>query len=154
MFVEVTLDNKNRKIPLQEESITLKRVWTADDKDEYYLNDKPITQNQLNNVLECAGISRSNPFNIVQQGRINKITNMSEEGVYELLEEITGVRHYLRKEQEAQKILEDIGKEKQAAGEILDEIKKKITELESQKENFQAFTETENRIKWYYINHK
>lgn len=56
---------------------------------------------------------------------------MSEEGVYELLEEITGVKHYLKKEQEAFKILEDIEKERLGANEVLDEIKKKITELES-----------------------
>ena len=48
--------------------------------------------------MECAGISRYNPHNIVQQGKINKITNMKEEGVYELLEEVTGVNSYKIKE--------------------------------------------------------
>jgi structural maintenance of chromosome 3 (chondroitin sulfate proteoglycan 6) len=45
-------------------------------KAEYYLNGKHISADDVMNLLESAGFSRSNPYYIVQQGKVgDKITS-------------------------------------------------------------------------------
>jgi len=46
----------------------LKRTWTHDNKDEFKLNTKILIKNEINNIMESCGLSRSNPYNIVHQG--------------------------------------------------------------------------------------
>ncbi len=47
-------------------------------KDEYYLDKKHVTKHDVINLLESAGFSRSNPYYIVQQGRVNSIALMKD----------------------------------------------------------------------------
>lgn len=39
-------------------------------KDQYFLNKKIVTRNDVMNLLESAGFSRSNPYYIVKQGKV------------------------------------------------------------------------------------
>ena len=41
-------------------------------------------------LLETSGLSRSNPYNIVPQGKVNALTTMSDEQRLEMLREIAG----------------------------------------------------------------
>ena len=43
--VEVSLDNKNRKMPFESDAVVFRRLWTPDDKDEFFINDKGLTKN-------------------------------------------------------------------------------------------------------------
>jgi structural maintenance of chromosome 3 (chondroitin sulfate proteoglycan 6) len=40
-------------------------------KDEYSLDKKSVTKAEVNNLLESAGFSKSNPYYIVPQGRVS-----------------------------------------------------------------------------------
>ena len=42
-------------------------------KDEYFLDQKHVTKADVMNLLESSGFSRSNPYYIVQQGKINSL---------------------------------------------------------------------------------
>ena len=53
---------------IEEDEVSLKRTWTHDNKDEYKLNTKVLIKNEINNIMESCGLSRSNPYNIVHQG--------------------------------------------------------------------------------------
>ena len=46
------------------------------------------------------GIAFSNPYHIVQQGRIDSIVRMDDYELYGLLEDATGLRIYERKHEE------------------------------------------------------
>lgn len=52
-------------MPIDNDEISLKRVWSIEGKDLYYLNNKSLSKNELNNLLECCGLSRSNPYNVI-----------------------------------------------------------------------------------------
>ena len=66
-----------------------------------------LTKNELNNLFECCGISRANPYNVVQQGKIQRVSLMTAEEIYELLQDITGAKFYNAKRKETTKLLED-----------------------------------------------
>ena len=99
--VQLTLDNSDRRLPLPLNEVIVMRRWTADNRDEFFLNGKAITITQLVNSLQCFNINRSNPYNIIRQGKITKIANMRDVDLYEFLEDVSGVKLYEIKKEEA-----------------------------------------------------
>ena len=61
---------------------------------------------QVQNVLEAAGFSRTNPYNIVQQGKIAQMAKLSDEERLNLLKEVGGASLYEVKRKESQQTLE------------------------------------------------
>lgn len=47
-------------------------------KDEYSLDKKSVTKAEVNNLLESAGFSKSNPYYIVPQGRVSLQSALAE----------------------------------------------------------------------------
>lgn len=60
----------------------------------------------MQNVLEAAGFSRTNPYNIVQQGKIAQMAKLSDEERLNLLKEVGGASLYEAKRKESQQTLE------------------------------------------------
>eukprot|EP00961_Rhodomonas_salina_P207526 2801097-Rhodomonas_salina.2 len=58
-------------------------------------------------MLETAGFSKSNPYYIVEQGKVTKITEMSDKLRLELLKEVAGTNVYEEKKEESQKIMKE-----------------------------------------------
>ncbi len=76
-------------------------------QDEYFLNRKHVTKADVMNLLESAGFSRSNPYYIVQQGKVNSLTLMKDSQRLELLKEVAGTRVYEERRKESQLIMEE-----------------------------------------------
>tara|TARA_R110002050_G_scaffold282379_3_gene430318 strand:- start:1310 stop:1711 length:402 start_codon:yes stop_codon:yes gene_type:complete len=75
--VEVKFDNsregnEERRFPIEKDEVSIRRS-IGSKKDEFFLNSKHVTRQEVMNFLESAGFSRSNPYYIVQQGKVNKI---------------------------------------------------------------------------------
>ena len=108
-FVEICFDNTDRRFPMETDEIYIRR-YIGVKKDEFFLNSKHITKPDVINFLESAGFSRSNPYYIVQQGKVDKLTNMSESSRLELLKEVAGTRVYDEKRSESDKIMRETSK--------------------------------------------
>uniref|UniRef100_A0A1X7TAA8 Structural maintenance of chromosomes protein 3 n=1 Tax=Amphimedon queenslandica TaxID=400682 RepID=A0A1X7TAA8_AMPQE len=67
-YVEIIFDNSDHRIQIESEEVTLRRVIGMK-KDNYYLDGKHVTKNDVMCLLEGAGFSRSNPYYIVKQGK-------------------------------------------------------------------------------------
>uniref|UniRef100_A0A0D3F0B6 SMC hinge domain-containing protein n=1 Tax=Oryza barthii TaxID=65489 RepID=A0A0D3F0B6_9ORYZ len=86
-FVEIVFDNSDNRIPVEKKVVRLRRT-VASKKDEYYLDGKHISKTEVMNLLESAGFSRSNPYYVVQQGKIASLTLMKDSERLDLLKEI------------------------------------------------------------------
>jgi hypothetical protein len=60
---------------------------------------------QVQNLLEAAGFSRSNPYNIVQQGKIAKMSQLEDHQRLGLLKEVGGALLYEDKRKESEKTM-------------------------------------------------
>ena len=67
-YVEVVFDNSDGRMPVESDLVRLRRTIAAK-QDQYTLNDKPYTKQDVANLLETAGFSKSNPYYIVKQGK-------------------------------------------------------------------------------------
>lgn len=57
-------------LQIDKDEVYLRRV-IGSKKDQYFLNKKIVTRNDVMNLLESAGFSRSNPYYIVKQGKVS-----------------------------------------------------------------------------------
>ena len=63
-------------------------------KDEFFLQRKRATKSEVMGLLEGAGFSKSNPYFIVQQGKVNTLCTMSDGERLTLLKEVAGTTVY------------------------------------------------------------
>jgi len=74
-------------------------------KEEYFIDNKTVTKQEVIGLLESAGFSRSNPYYIVKQGKVNNLAVMKPEGRLELLKRVAGTLVYDEKKEESLKIV-------------------------------------------------
>ncbi|CAG8488799.1 14077_t:CDS:10, partial [Racocetra persica] len=125
-------------------------------KEDYSLDKKTATKNDVMNLLESAGFSRSNPYYIVPQGRITALTNAKDPERLQLLKEVAGTRVYEQRRQESMKIIEETDSKRSKIEELLTYIEERLEELEEEKEELKNFQEMdrERRCLEYSIFHR
>lgn len=64
-----------------------------------------VPRNDVVNLLESAGFSRSNPYYIVKQGKINQMATAPDSHRLKLLREVAGTRVYDERKEESKNIL-------------------------------------------------
>jgi structural maintenance of chromosome 3 (chondroitin sulfate proteoglycan 6) len=75
--VTITFDNSDGRLPVDSNEVTLGRTVGLK-KDEHFLNNKPVKKSDIANILESAGFSRSNPYYIVAQGKVQALTTLTD----------------------------------------------------------------------------
>ncbi len=131
-FVEIVFDNSDGRFPVEGKEVTIRRTVGAK-KDEYFLDKKHSTKQDIVSFLESAGFSRSNPYYIVQQGKIQELATMTEEARLDLLKEVAGTRVYEERRAESVKIMEDTAAKKSQVEGMLQDLVTRLDELEEER---------------------
>lgn len=154
-YVELIFDNSDERFPTGTDEVILRRT-IGQKKDEYSLNRKNSTKNEVMNLLESAGFSRSNPYYIVPQGRVTRLTNMKDAERLDMLKEVAGTHVYEDKRAESLRIMDDSDNKRAKIDEFLDHIRGRLGELEEEKEELRAYQDKdrERRCLEYTIHHK
>ncbi|VDM13488.1 unnamed protein product [Wuchereria bancrofti] len=105
--VEIVFDNADHRIVAIEanEVRVLRRVSMK--KDQYFIDAKLVARSDVVNLMESAGFSRSNPYYIVKQGKINELATSPDSHRLKLLREVAGTRVYDERKDESLKILRE-----------------------------------------------
>jgi len=127
--VTVHFDNSDRKIPVDSDTVSITREM--DDKGEnlYYLNQKKNQRAHILDLLEVANAGLNN-INVVQQGTVTRISEMNPEEKRVAIEDLIGLSFFDEKKQESEKNLDEADRKLEIALAKMDEIKKRIDELE------------------------
>ncbi|KAK1969530.1 RecF/RecN/SMC N terminal domain-containing protein [Colletotrichum sublineola] len=137
-YVEIIFDNSDERFPTGGKEVILRRT-IGTKKDEYSVDRKVVTKNDVVNLLEAAGFSRSNPYYIVPQGRVTALTNMKESDRLTLLKEVAGTQVYEARRTESLKIMNETNNKREKIDELLGYIKERLAELEEEKEELRGF---------------
>ncbi|KAA0191240.1 hypothetical protein HAZT_HAZT001511 [Hyalella azteca] len=137
-FVEIIFDNSDGRIPIDKNDVCLRRVIGAK-KDTYFLNRKAVTKLDVMNLLESAGFSRSNPYYIVKQGKINQMATAPDSHRIKLLREVAGTRVYDERREESKGILKETESKREKIEEFLRTIEERLTTLEEEKEELKEY---------------
>ncbi|PRQ16667.1 putative structural maintenance of chromosomes protein [Rosa chinensis] len=145
-FVEIVFDNSDNRIPVDKEEVRLRRTIGLK-KDEYFLDGKHITKTEVMNLLESAGFSRSNPYYVVQQGKIASLTLMKDSERLDLLKEIGGTRVYEERRQESLKIMQDTGNKRKQIIQVVQYLDERLKELDEEKEELRKYQQLDKQRK-------
>ncbi|RAW43492.1 Structural maintenance of chromosomes protein 3 [Phytophthora cactorum] len=137
-YVEIVFDNSDGRLPVDDTEVTLRRTIGVK-KDEFFLNRKHITKSDVVHLLESAGFSRSNPYYIVQQGKVNALAVMRERERLELLKEVAGTKVYEDQRVKSLKILQETQTQRDKIQEVVSYIEERLAELEEEKEELKEY---------------
>jgi structural maintenance of chromosome 3 (chondroitin sulfate proteoglycan 6) len=137
-YVEIIFDNSDNRLPIDETSVTLRRQIGLK-KDQYYLNKKIVTRADVMNVLESAGFSRSNPYYIVKQGKINQMATAPDSQRLKILREVAGTRIYDERKEESRILLRDTETKREKIMDLLKYIEERLQTLEGEKEELKEY---------------
>lgn len=145
-FVEIVFDNYDNRIPVDKEEVRLRRTIGLK-KDEYFLDGKHITKTEVMNLLESAGFSRSNPYYVVQQGKIASLTLMKDSERLDLLKEIGGTRVYEERRRESLKIMQETGNKRKQIIQVVQYLDERLRELDEEKEELRKYQQLDKQRK-------
>ncbi|KAJ4957827.1 hypothetical protein NE237_024938 [Protea cynaroides] len=145
-FVEMVFDNSDNRIPVDKEEVRLRRTIGLK-KDEYFLDGKHITKTEVMNLLESAGFSRSNPYYVVQQGKIASLTLMKDSERLDLLKEIGGTRVYEERRRESLKIMQETGTKRTQIIQVVQYLDERLRELDEEKEELKKYQQLDKQRK-------
>ncbi|XP_076467825.1 structural maintenance of chromosomes protein 3-like [Babylonia areolata] len=137
-FVEIIFDNSDNRIPIEKDEVVLRRV-IGSKKDQYFLDKKMVTKTDVMNLLESAGFSRSNPYYIVKQGKINQMATAPDSQRLKLLREVAGTKVYDERREESKGILRETEGKREKINDLLKYIEERLNTLESEKEELKEY---------------
>lgn len=116
-------------------------------KDDYQINDRNVTKSEVFRILESAGFSINNPYNIVPQGKIIALTNAKDNERLKLLEDVVGAKSFeIKLNASLKKMNETDQKMKQINKEMV-ELKSKLKEMNTEKIELEKYNGLERTRK-------
>jgi chromosome segregation protein len=145
--VSLTFDNQDRGIPIDKDSVVLTReIEGQTGESQYYLNSKKVAKNVITELLELV-VATPNKLNIVQQGMITRISELNSEERRKIIEDIIGLSYFDEKKSEALKQLDASDRRLEIALARIGEIRKRIDELEIERNEQLRYSHLELDIK-------
>lgn len=147
--VSITFDNTDRGIPINTDHVTLTREIEGNAGDsQYYLNGKRVNKSTLTELLQVV-VAVPAKINIVQQGMITRISELNSEERRRIIEDIVGLSYFDDKKEESIKQLEESDRRLAIALARMGEIRKRIDELEIERNEQLRFEHIEASLKKY-----
>ncbi len=128
----VHFDNSDRKIPIDSDTVEITREMDDKGENTYYLNKKKTNRSQILDLLDVANAGLGQ-LNVVQQGTITRISEFTPEEKRQTIEDLLGLSYFDDKKAESLKQLDDADRRLDIALARMGEIKKRIDELEDER---------------------
>ena len=144
----VHFDNSDRKIPINSDTVEITREMDENGENTYYLNKKKTTRSHILDLLDMANAGLGQ-LNAVQQGTVTRISEFSSEEKRKTIEDLIGLSYFDEKKTEAVKQLDEADRRLEIALAKMGEIKKRIDELEEERNQKLRYDMLEREINHY-----
>jgi structural maintenance of chromosome 3 (chondroitin sulfate proteoglycan 6) len=145
--VEVVFDNSDNRFALEaSDEVVLRRTIGAK-KDEFFVQRKRAKKQEVQSLLEGAGFSKSNPYFMVQQGKIQALCTMTDAQRLELLQQVAGTTVYEDKKAESLVKMQENKQSLEKIQTILDDLDEKLEELQEEKQELTQYQQADRQRK-------
>ncbi len=144
--VSIVFDNKEKTFPVEEDEVKISRIVRADGASKYKINGKTKTRQEIIELLSNAKINPDG-YNIILQGDIVRLVEMSPIERRQIIEEIAGIGMYEEKKQQALNELQKVGEKLNEAEIILKERETHLKELKKDRDQALKYKELNDKIK-------
>ncbi len=144
--VILQFDNKDGRIPVDTNTVTISREVLKNGQCVYRLNGRRISRTNINNMLAMAGIA-STSHNIILQGTITRMTDISSNDRRKIIEDMVGIAQYDSEKAEAEEKLRVAEISIRTAMGRIDEVQKRVDDLERERNQLLRYNFIQNEIK-------
>jgi len=130
----VHFDNSDRMIAVDSDIVTVTREMSEKGENVYYLNKTKVLRNKILDLMNLANAGL-NQINNVQQGTVQRISEMNGEEKRQVIEDLIGLSDFDEKKKDAEKQLTTADQKLAIALAKMGEVKKRIDELEEDRNN-------------------
>lgn len=143
--VTLHLDNYDRRIPVDTETVTLTRKVNREGESEYLLNGKSVSRGQLVDILRMANISSSG-YNMIMQGTITRLADITPEERRSAIEDLVGIAEYDAKKTEARVQLQQADTNLRIASARIGEVQARLERLEEERNDALRYNFIQNEM--------
>jgi len=127
--VTLWLDNSDKLFPFETPEVAVKRKINKKGVSVFKINGKTTTREKVVELLSSAHL-HPDGYNIIMQGDVSQIVEMTPQERRGIIDEISGIAHYNEKRDKAQKNLDVVGEKLKEVEIILTERLERLQELE------------------------
>jgi chromosome segregation protein len=148
--VSLVFDNKDRLIPIDDDTVRLTRLVKLSSDGEgyssyFYVNDRKSSLGEFDMLLSNARISAEG-YNFVQQGDVTRVVTMSNLERRRILDEISGISKFDEEILKAQGERNEADANIERISIILAELQRQIDQLEQEKEVAMTYLRTKETL--------
>ena len=147
-FAEVTLtiDNTDRGLPFDNDTVAITRRYYRSGESEYLINKTAVRLKDINELLMDTGLGRDG-YSIIGQGKIDAIVAAKSEDRREIFEEASGISRYRYRKEDSERRLGKAEENLVRLRDILTELEERVGPLKVQAEKAQKFLTYEEEKK-------
>ncbi len=149
--VSLTLDNEDKKLPLEYTHITIARRLYRSGESEYYINSTQCRLKDIQQLFMDTGIGKEG-YSIIGQGKIDAVLSGRPEERRSLLEEAAGIVKFKWRKDEAQKKLDNTDANLVRIDDILETYRERLDPLSIENEKAKKFIKLSEELKNKEIN--
>ncbi len=139
-FAEVTLtiDNADRGLPFDNDTVAVTRRYYRSGESEYLLNRTAVRLKDINELFMDTGLGRDG-YSIIGQGKIDSIVAARSEDRREIFEEAAGISRFRYRKEESERRLQKAEENLVRLRDILSELESRVEPLRVQAEKAERF---------------
>ncbi len=139
-FAEVSLklDNSDRKLNFDSDTVKITRRYYRSGESEYLINDENVRLRDVNELFMDTGLGRDG-YSMVSQGKIADLVSQKSSNRRDMLEEAARISHYRYRRSDATKKLNQAEENMVRLRDILAELEGRVGPLKTQSEKAQKF---------------
>jgi len=139
-FAKVTLffDNSDRAFPVEDDKVVISRKINRNGISIYKLNGKTVTRETVQEILR-AGHIQPDGHNIILQGNVTEIIEMSPLKRREIIDEISGIKEFDEKREKAKRELMTVEERLRESNIVLNEKYSLMQRLENDMKSAQKY---------------
>jgi len=148
--VIIQFDNTDGRIPVDTATVTISREVYRNGQSVYRLNGRRISRAHIIELLSMAGLS-STSQNIILQGTITRLTDISPLERRKIIEDTVGIAQYDAEKAEAEEKLRAADISIRTAMGRIDEVQKRIDDLERERNELLRYNFIQDEIKKFEV---
>ncbi len=139
-FAEVTLtiENKDRLLPFDGDTVTVTRRYYRSGESEYLINKASVRLKDINELFMDTGLGRDG-YSMISQGKIDSIVASKSEDRREIFEEAAGISRYRYRKTEAERKLKSTEDNLLRLRDIVTDLEERVGPLKQQSEKAEKF---------------
>ncbi len=145
--VTIVLNNENRNFPIDSDEIIIIRKVDKDGRTAYRINGERQTIDYVKSILKQGGLDPDG-YNIILQGSIQRIADMSPKERRGLIESIAGISFYEDRKHKSELELNKVEEKLREVRIMLAEKAKYMKELEDEKKHAERYVELQTKLKY------